>query len=203
MDIDTIIKDELIEATRRGYSFYQNIINNKFQPSILEINCKDLVDYDNSGKGEYDLPESLKISFFRGLDKLLLDNEEKSLTNKKPCLYFLKFDAGLAESILAKYRNYRSIDNLRNKSSLKPNPNIDTNILYVGKVLSNVGARLSTHFGYASPKVGGLQLKHWARDMELKLKIHLIIFHEDIGNFINPLELEFTRLLKPLIGNSK
>ncbi|HPQ35644.1 MAG TPA: hypothetical protein PK563_14220 [Tenuifilaceae bacterium] len=197
MDIDASIKDELIEATRRGYSFYQSIINEKFQHSMLEINCKDLVDYDNKGSSEYDLPESLKISFFRKFDELY--NE----INKKPCLYFFEFKAGLSETILAKYREYRLKDNLRNKSSIKSKPNTNTNILYVGKVKSNVGGRLSTHFGYANPQIGGLQLKHWAKDIDLKLEVHLIIFHEDIGNFINPLELELTRALNPLIGNSK
>ena len=118
-------------------------------------------------------------------------------------MYFFEFKREQASQILESYKNFDAQAEGRNKSGLKNNPNIDTNILYVGKVKKDVGARLSTHFGYAHAKTGGLQLRFWAKSIKLELKVHLIVFEDNLGDYINPLELELTKELKPLIGKSK
>jgi hypothetical protein len=196
---DKLIKDLMVESVNKGRSFYDNIVDKGgFHHYELPIDCLDLVDREDkiSEKSrKHSLPESLKISFFRPFD-LLIDS-----INSKSCLYFFEFHDISAEVI---YNAYKISDNKdRNRSGLKEKPDFNTDVLYVGKVKKNIGARLSTHFGYAHSKTGGLQLKYWAKDIKMKLTVHLIVFDENIGDFINPLELELTKKLNPLIGKSK
>jgi len=195
------IESTIIESVNKGINYYEKVKENGFYCHKLTLNCKDLVDVESksiTGKHiKHDLPESLKISFFRAFDSL--DNS----INKKPCLYFFEFQEGLADKIYNTYKDFSSSNVNRSKSGLKKKPNLDTSILYVGKVKKGVGARLSTHFGYANSQTGGLQLKYWAKQIELKLDVNIIVFDENIDDYINPLELELTKVLKPLIGKSK
>jgi hypothetical protein len=196
---DKLIKDLLVDSVNKGRSFYDNIVNNVgFHHFELPIDCFDLIDREqklDDKSRKYDLPESLKISFFRPFDELI------NSINSRSCLYFFEIQNVSAEDTYNAYRAYDKED--RNKSGLKDRKDFDTMILYVGKVKKDLGARLSTHFGYAHAKTGGLQLKYWAKDINLKLTVHLIVFDENIGDFINPLELELTKALNPLIGKSK
>ncbi|MFA7289701.1 MAG: hypothetical protein WC055_12570 [Melioribacteraceae bacterium] len=201
------IEIPLLASLKKGFNFYKNIIeSSSFRHFSIPLDCSQLVDLDiqdqlsKAKKSKYDLPENLKISFFRQLD---LQNGESWLINNKACLYFFEYSKIQSEFILDGYRKYLTSNKERNGSGLKRLPSLDTEILYVGKVKRNIGSRLSTHFGYAHPHTGGLQLKYWARQMNLQMTVHIIAFNEDIGDFINPLELELTKLLKPLIGKSK
>ena len=198
------IERNLLEAVDKGWNFYNTIIEkNCFRYFSMELKCSELVEKDiilpDKKQTKHDLPESLKAYFFRKLDG---QNSDTYKINKKSCLYFFEFPKGQGEAILKMYREYIEGNNDRSKSALKKMPCLDSNILYVGKVKSNIGARLSTHFGYANPKTGGLQLRHWVNN-ELIFTIHIIAFDENIDDFINPLELELTKKLKPLIGKSK
>lgn len=200
MDNKTI-ESTIIESVNKGIEYYEKVKENGFSCHKLTLNCADLVDVESKPMKEkklkHDLPESLKISFFREFD--LLHNS----INKKPCLYFFEFQEGLTDKIYNTYKEFYSSNVKRSKSGLKKKPNLDTRILYVGKVKKGVGARLSTHFGYANPQTGGLQLKYWAKQIGLKLDVNIIVFDENIGDYINPLELELTKIFNPLIGKSK
>lgn len=200
------IEGKLLEAVNKGRNYFSNIIEDKnksFRYFSIELNCAELLDKDiistDKKQRKHDLPESLKVHFFRILDK---QNSDVYKINKKACLYFFEFPTGQEEAILKMYREYFESNKDRSKSALKKKPNLESNILYVGKVKSGIGARLSTHFGYANQKTGGLQLKHWV-NKSLILTVHIIAFDENIGDYINPLELELTKELKPLIGKSK
>jgi len=196
---DKLIKDLMVDSVNKGRAFYDNIVNNGgFHHFELPIDCVDLVNREDKldeKNRKYDLPESLKISFFRPFDELITS------INTRCCLYFFEIHDASAEDTYHAYKNYE--DEERNKSGLKDRKDFETKVLYVGKVKKNIGKRLSTHFGYAHSKTGGLQLKYWAKEIKLKLTVHLIVFDENIDDFINPLELEFTKKLNPLIGKSK
>ncbi len=189
----------LTDSVNKGRLFYDNIVSNDgFHVFKISINCEDLVekeDIQDVKSRKYDLPESLKVSFFRPFD-LLIES-----INTRSCLYVFEFQEISAQDVYEAYINIENKD--RNKSGFKSKPDFDTNVLYVGKVKKDLGSRISTHFGYAHAKTGGLQLKYWAKKLKLKLTIHLIVCDENIGDFINPLELELTKMLKPLIGKSK
>lgn len=195
---EELIKEKLIKSTQKGLDFYSKIIlNQNFKHFTLELDCAELAETDSESLKKHDLPESLKISFYRKFDSLVEN------INKKSCIYFFEFENDLAEIINKKYNDFRSSGTDRNLSGIKDNPNFETQILYIGKVKKNLGARLATHFGYANSKTGGLQLKFWAKQIGLKLKVNILVFYDNIDDFINPLELELTKDLKPLIGKSK
>lgn len=193
-----LIKEKLIQSTMKGLNFYSNIaLKGNFKHFILDLDCSELIEPDVVNSNKHELPESLKISFYRKFDALV----EK--INKKSCIYFFEFDEKLATTIHEKFINFKNLGTDRNLSGIKDKPNLETQILYLGKVKNNVGARFATHFGYANSKTGGLQLRFWAKQIGLKLKVNLLVFDDNLDDFINPLELELTKELKPLIGKSK
>lgn len=120
-------------------------------------------------------------------------------------MYLFELVSHNAEQVKKSYNAFCNNPDLLhlNKSAIKKNAHTDTQYLYIGKVKKGVGGRMATHFGYANPKIGGLQLKYWAKAINLKLKVHIVAFDENIDDFINPLELQLTKNLRPLIGKSK
>jgi len=108
-----------------------------------------------------------------------------------------------SDKIVNAYLEYRGSDSGRNVSAIKRKPNCETNVLYVGKVKNHLGGRMVTHMGYGPAKTGGLQLAHWARAIGLQLSVHIYAFDNALGDFVNPLELDLTKRLNPLIGKSK
>ena len=186
----------VISSIKKGSEIYNKILTQDgFRHFSIQINCSELVEKEPEKKRKHDLPESLKTSFFSQFNSFV------ELINEKSCLYFFEFNQNQVTEVLEAYKKFG--DNERNKSGLKSNPDLDTSILYVGKVKNNLGARLATHFGYAHAKTGGLQLRFWAKDLNLTLKVHLVVFNEKTDDYINPLELELTKILRPLIGKSK
>ncbi len=195
---EELIKEKLIKSTKKGLDFYSKIAQNEnFKHFILDLDCSELVEPDSESLRKHDLPESLKISFYRNFNSLIENINEKS------CIYFFEFDQHLASTIFEKFNDFKNSGTDRNLSGIKEKPNLETQILYLGKVKKNVGARFSTHFGYANSKTGGLQLRFWAKQIDLKLKVNILVFDDNLDDFINPLELELTKELKPLIGKSK
>lgn len=195
---EELIREKLIKSTKKGLDFYSKIAQNEnFKHFTLELDCSELVETDNGSSKKHDLPESLKISFYRKFDSLVEN------INGKPCIYFFEFEEHLAETIHEKFNDFKNSGTDRNLSGIKDKPNLKTQILYLGKVKKNVGARFATHFGYANSKTGGLQLRFWAKHIDLKLRVNLLVFDDNLDDFINPLELELTKELKPLIGKSK
>ncbi len=196
----------LLKAVEEGEQFYNNILSSdKYKHYQINLNCNTLVDPDEgnsqNNKAAHDVPKKVKVSFFREFDTFNIKD--------KPCLYFMelkKRPANLVEKFniaKQKEKNKPKGETVLNYSAIKKHCPENSNILYVGKVKKDVGGRLSTHFGYANGKTGGLQLRSWAKELNLELIIHFIAFEEKIGNFINPLELEITKVLNPIIGKSK
>lgn len=76
--------------------------------------------------------------------------------------------------------------------------------LYVGKVKKTVWGRVIQHLGfYKVAKTQGLQLFEWARDLDLKLKMHVYEFEEDMCDLVSIMELELARKKKPIIGKHR
>ena len=83
---------------------------------------------------------------------------------------------------------------------MKKNPPTKTSILYVGKAEKNIGGRIYVHLGYYHAGIHGLQLVSWAKQINLKLKLHIYSFDMKMCGYISPLELPLARKLNPLIG---
>lgn len=182
-----------------GKNLYDKVLSGKkYNIYSLSLNCKDLEEplLENL-RTKYPLSSKIVEGFFTEFDSF------DSSMNKKNAIYIMHFDNSKFDShhLVTAYKDAFSYG--RNMSAIKKNPYYDSNVLYVGKVEKDLGGRLSTHFGYASPQTGGLQLKYWARALNLELSITLITFDEDLGSYLNPLEMYFVKSLKPLLGRSR
>lgn len=196
---NNIFKDSLINAIKTGNTLYQRIIEiDAYQYFSIKLDCSWLEEPDNYQKGKHPLCKKIKDTFFIEFDS---HNEPQKKLNEKSCLYYFEYLKENESQILSDFIFYKNKRD-RNTSAIKKKTNSKYNILYVGKVKHDLGGRLSTHFGYANEQTGGLQLRHWI-DRDFILYVHIIAFDDNLDNFINPLELELSKELDPLIGNSK
>ncbi|OYU82525.1 MAG: hypothetical protein CFE24_15260 [Flavobacterium sp. BFFFF2] len=116
----------------------------------------------------------------------------------KPCLYFFEITDGNRKEIRTAYEKL----NFNNKAALKKEDDklLETNCLYLGKSQKGIIHRMKVHFGYKQTTEKGLQLLHWSKPLEMKLKIHIICFSKT-SDFLLPMyEKTLNGELKPLIG---
>lgn len=188
----------LSTSINKGFSVFEKLkIPESYKYCCFELQTEWLKEdpIESEVGGKYPVSELIKEKFFRKFD------EEGDKLNKKVCLYAIEYPNEYTGYIIDSLNEYRKTSS-RNISALKANPNKQGKILYIGKVKNNLGGRLSTHFGFAHEKTGGLQLRHWLNDNML-LKVHIYAFDKELDDFVNPLELFLTKELKPLIGKSK
>lgn len=80
----------------------------------------------------------------------------------------------------------------------------DSKILYVGKVKSKLTDRMVVHFGYGRDKrTQGLQLCHWASELNLQLKFNYIILPSSLIEMAGIFEVKLAKYLKPIFGRHK
>ncbi|AXG74458.1 hypothetical protein DVK85_09510 [Flavobacterium arcticum] len=82
---------------------------------------------------------------------------------------------------------------------------INSKILYVGKVKSNLKGRLVSHFGYyhKSPNTQGLQLARWSKDKNIELEFHYIQLPFELEGLASLLEFKLAGELKPILGKHR
>jgi hypothetical protein len=127
------------------------------------------------------------------------------LNIKKPVLYWFEIDnfQTNAEIIRDLYLNHLKNKSGRNISSYKKNFDSNSKTLYVGKVKTGFWGRVITHLGYhKSEKTAGLQLFQWynVAKGQPSLKLHYIVFENNMQNQIAVLEYELAQELKPILG---
>jgi hypothetical protein len=82
--------------------------------------------------------------------------------------------------------------------------NIDSNVLYVGKVKKDFHGRIIQHMGYnKNPQTQGLQLCKWIPKINLDVTFKYLVLHPEIGNFLSSIEYAVASELKPLLGKHK
>jgi hypothetical protein len=115
-------------------------------------------------------------------------------------LYFEKWKNEKNAGTLKKLRKYRAIPAMKERSS-----DINTNILYVGKVKRDLKGRMVPHLGYyhTSPDTQGLQLCHWAKAFKLNITFNYIQLPEGLQDIAGYYEMKLARELKPLLGKHK
>lgn len=86
---------------------------------------------------------------------------------------------------------------------VNPNAKAVEHTLYIGKVQSCIWGRQIEHLGYHKQNKShhGLHLQEWAKDMTLKLKLHVFVFPKECLPLIETFEYEFAKEYKPLIGS--
>ena len=87
---------------------------------------------------------------------------------------------------------------------MKKKPPLDTNVLYVGKVKKDIPGRMKVHLGYYhNGDTSGLQLVCWAKAIELRLKLYIFSFDQEMAPFISGFELPLAQSLNPMIGKHR
>jgi hypothetical protein len=134
-------------------------------------------------------------------------HEYKALFNRLmsmngPVLYWLEIDCNIENStIRAAIENYSKSDNSKAIPALKKRFDENSKCLYVGKVKKSFWGRLIQHLGfYKVNATQGLQLFYWAKDLNLKLKIHTYEFEQDMEDLVSIFEIKLAKELRPLIG---
>ena len=154
-----------------------------------EINCVDLE--------EKYLHEDIRYS-----EKYKDLFEKLQKTEHNPCVYYFEIVSDITPDIIVEKINKTD----RNKPAIKDNYPKDSKILYVGKVKGCFWGRLIMHMGYHTQKSGilsyahGLQLHHWAKELSLKLKVHVFEFEPDMADLMKVFENQFAKELRPIIG---
>lgn len=167
------------------------IKNNGFKNEYsFEIDCELLKDFSNN-----DIRDS---DDFKNIFKKL-----KELDG--PVLYWFEILSETdRERIRKELIDYSNSKNSKATPALKKGFDKNTKCLYVGKVKKCVWGRMIQHFGfYKVNRTQGLQLFHWTKGLNLKLKVHLYEFEADIADVISIFEIEMAKMKRPLIGKHK
>ena len=158
----------------------------------LEIDCALLPIRGEEG----DCREHAQMStFFSELQK---DQE-------KPVLYWFEIVSGHnAEMMHAIIPTLNKLIDRSVPAFRKNLVNVNSRILYVGKVKSKIVDRMVVHFGYGkNNQTQGLQLCHWANKEGLKLRLNYIPLPMFMAELAGLFELQLAKELMPVFGKHK
>ena len=157
-----------------------------FETYSLEVNV------NNFSTPDFEVVEKERVQPF----ETFLEPIQKF--KNKPCVYFIEIVEGNTNQMRKAYEQL----NFKNKAALrKENVKMfNTKCLYVGKSQKGILHRLKVHFGYKNTSENGLQLLHWDKSLNLKLKIHIYCFSAELGFLLPLYERQLNKELKPLIG---
>jgi hypothetical protein len=168
-----------------------NVSENGFKKEYeFEINCESLKDYNN-----IDIRESFEFaSVFRKLKEL-----------NGPVLYWFEILSDIDnENIRKRIRDYSNSNNSKVTPAMKKYYDPKSKCLYVGKVKKAVWGRMIQHLGfYKVQRTQGLQLFYWSKGLNLKLKVHLYEFEQEMADLISIFEIELAKQNKPIVGKHK
>lgn len=125
---------------------------------------------------------------------------DKLATIKRPVLYVFDIISATSPKVVrATAELYRGGE--RTMPAFRSNVEVATQCLYVGKVKSQFQARIVQHLGFGStPKTQALQLCHWARGLDLQLRLTAFEFRTDMADLLPLVEKAVASALKPLLG---
>lgn len=185
----------------------QNILEldeSEFVYKSFRIQCKDLP-----------VPNQEGNIYTHNLFKNLFD--ELETTKREPYVYWFEVKEG---PVCNEIRNCMSIYNIELKNELnnklqhidrrfysipamtKGIKDLNSRILYVGKVKGDLKGRLVPHLGYyhRSPNTQGLQLARWATDKNLTLEFHYIKLPKELRELTSYLEFKLANEFRPILG---
>ena len=139
----------------------------------------------------------------RGLPDQLITQFDRLKEIKGPCVYWFEIKTDMSRrKIINKLTAYTNCSNHRVVPYFKDeNKDEINNILYVGKVKNNFYRRIVQHLGYYScSTTQGLQLAHWAKELNLELELKFVCFDDDMAELVVIVKAYFARKCKPLLG---
>lgn len=191
--MQNLIHNVITDSLKLGIHLYKEQLEKSPVYRAIELNCAEIYDTDEPNS-------KMHPSFFGWLHGMFEDDSE---INRRACLYIMEILSPSTAEVEQAFRAFKLSGSNRNSSAIKKHTDPSTKFLYIGKVKSNIGARMTSHMGFGNTGTGALQLGHWAKTIDLKLCVHVYAFDRELDDFINPLELTVTKGLRPLIGKSK
>jgi hypothetical protein len=159
-----------------------------------------------------ELPKSDDWSNHPNTDPIFNRHVEKLNHYKKDCLYWFSCDsledAWKLDNALCLYRSKKGELDYR----VVPTTNRlleKGKVIYVGvrrggvssKGLTNIMGRINQHLGYyKQPKTQGLQLLHWAKDLDLNIVLNVVHFNDELGSLLYVIEKGIAKELVPHCG---
>lgn len=183
---------------------------NNFIKSICLDKSKDLHEY-----GNLDIKiESFELdcSWFCSCsdDGQILHDEISSIINNLrkvsgPVVYWIELSNEIkGGQLLSAFKEYSISPSKRAIPARKKYPDIDSNVLYVGKVKRIFWGRIYQHMGFHNNRwTQGLQLYFWTQELKPKFKINYCQFAEELADLLPLFEISIARRLRPILGKHK
>jgi len=152
----------------------------------FEINCFEMKDYNFINV----LKEGDFIHIFEEVVKI-----------SGPCLYYFEIESDhTADDIVSRIQNYKLTPGAKSVPAIKKKfP--QTKVLYVGKVKKGLWGRLVQHLGYYKvSRTQGLQLFYWTQGTNVKLKMNVLEFEDEMADYMTVLETKLAKELNPILG---
>lgn len=153
----------------------------------FDFSCEDLEDDSNC--------EIKQFPKFKGLFGGIEDM-------KGPVLYWYEVISSQSnDDILNALQEYGKKDGHRAIPAFNKKQDKPTKILYVGKCKRHFSTRVIQHLGYfKTDTTQGLQLRFWAKKLDLKLRLHAMEFDNNMAEIMLIVESYFAKKLNPLVG---
>lgn len=160
-----------------------------------------------------ELPNSKNWNNHPNIDPAFKKHVVKLNGYKNDCLYWFicdtTKDAIKLDNALCDYRNKKAKPEYRAVPTSNKYVNKE-NTIYVGvrrgntaknPKLTNIMGRINQHLGYyQQPKTQGLQLLHWAKELDMHITLYVVHFEENLGSLLYVLEKEVANRLIPHCG---
>lgn len=161
-----------------------------------------------------ELPESNNWENHPNIDPVFKSHVEKLDAYKKDCLYWFSCDdATKAKTLNNALNQYRTKNSKLDDYRVVPTTNrhnSNTNIIYVGvrrgstaknPKCTNIIGRINQHLGYYKQrKTQGLQLLHWAKELDINITLHVVHFNDELGSLLYVIEKAIAKELVPHCG---
>lgn len=181
------MNENLKSFTEQSINSLEYIKANGAKEFSCDFNCSELEDYLHS-----DITKSEKYhELFKDLIEI-----------KGPVVYWFEIISDIDRSeLVSALSKYEGTDGHRVVPKIRKSFCVTSDCLYVGKVKGKFYGRVIQHLGYfTTPATQGLQLFHWAKDLSLKVKLHVIEFEKNMEDMMPAVEQYFANALSPLVG---
>ena len=185
--------EHLQQFVKNTITNLEHIVHHGVEAQVaFELNCSDLEDLsDKNIRKNSELNTQL----------------EKLKNIKGPVLYWIEIISEVDTQQLADaVNNYGKTAGSRTTSAVRKHIDTNSKILYVGKVKTRgkYSSRMFEHLGFSKTgATGALQIFHWAKAFDLKLRFHYMEFENNMADILPSFEYNFAKRLQPIIGKHK
>lgn len=168
-----------------GVNAINHVVINGIKSQLkIDIDCAVLPDWEVEFKGKY------KTIF----------NSTYAVTG--PGFYWFEVISDIdIKEIEKRISAYKLTEGAKALPAIKSRLNYNTKALYIGKVKKDFWGRVVQHLGfYPVIRTQGLQIHHWCAGLDLKLRLHIYEFENDMAGLMPIIENGMALILDPLLG---